>query len=150
MDQSKSNVGILIKMSIIATSGMTFFSYLLSVKHKEKFLEPLALNQLLYPKNKKEQAHHTLGYLVHYLVGLFFSAFFFHIFQNKTLKPNWKNFTLLGFFNGLMGALVWYISLRLHINPPKIKLGKYFLQLVGAHVIFGVLNGLIFQWGKRK
>lgn len=144
-DQKTKVIGSLLKMSVLATAGMTLFSYLLSVKKKEKFLEPLALNQLLYPKSKRAQAHHLMGYLVHYLVGLFFSFFYFHLFNQKIISGKWRNFTWMGFINGIIGSLGWYLSIKIHSNPPKIKLGRYFLQLIVAHIIFGIINGAIFK-----
>jgi len=151
MKQSKQKfTSSLLKMGVLATAGMTLFSYLLSIKKKEKFLEPLALNQLVYPKDKKDQAHHVLGYGLHYLVGLFFSFFYLHLFNKKIISPNGWNFTWMGFLNGLIGSLGWYITLKLHNNPPKLKLGKYFLQLIVAHVIFGIFNGIVFKLEKKE
>ncbi len=150
MTGNKEKISSLFIISTIATSGMTFFSYLLSVKHKEKFLEPLALNQLIYHKNKEKKAHHLMGYLVHYLVGLFFSFFYFVFFSKSIIKLKWLNFSMLGFINGLIGASGWYFSLQIHGNPPKIKLKKYLLQLIGAHIIFGLINGAIYTWIKKE
>ncbi|MGK7396616.1 MAG: hypothetical protein ACNS62_18705 [Candidatus Cyclobacteriaceae bacterium M3_2C_046] len=137
-------------MNLVATTGMTIFSYLISLHKKEKFLEPLILNQLMFPQDKKQNAHHLLGYLAHLLVGQAFSLVYPIIWKHTSLKPNHGNSFLMGILNGFLGVVGWHVTIILHPDPPHIKLKKYYLQLIAAHAIFGWLNGLIYRVNGKK
>ena len=134
-----------IKMSLGATIGMTLFSYLVSHNKNEKFLEPLILNQLVYPGQKSQNAHHAMGYILHFLVGLLFTFVYKWIWGKLKIRPFFLNSKLMGAFNGLAGIAGWHLTYKLHNNPPHLKLKKYYVQLFIAHIIFGMLNGILYK-----
>ena len=140
----------ILAMSFPATSGMTLFSYILSVRHKEKFLEPLLLNQLIYPDSKKRKAHHASGYFIHLAVGLGFTAMYKWLWKKTPLKPDFITSLTLGFVNGMAGIAGWHSIFMLHRDPPHVKIKKYYLQLLAAHVIFGWINGMLYKAGRHK
>jgi hypothetical protein len=139
-----------VPMSLVATAGMTLYSYLVSRHKKEKFLETLLLNQLVYPHEKRQRAHHKTGYLLHYLVGLFFSTFYDQVWKHNLVKPGIFNSSWMGFLNGIGGIAGWHLTFTLHQHPPKVKLKRFYGQLLLAHVIFGILNGWTYRRLKHK
>lgn len=138
----------LLTSSFLGTVGMTLFSWGMSVSKKEKFLEPLVLNQLLYPASKKRQAHHPAGYVLHWLVGLLFSVFY--CWRYRPGRFSLVKSSLVGLLNGLVGVAGWQLTLTLHPKPPRLKLKPYYLQLLAAHTIFGLLNGLVCRLLQNK
>jgi hypothetical protein len=135
-----------IMTSLIATGGMTLFSYLLSKILNKQFLEPLLLNQLVFYRQKEKKKHHATGYLIHYGVGLFFTSIYRWFWKKKpSLQRNSASLTL-GFINGMIGITGWHLTFLLHPSPPKVDKKKYHIQLLAAHVVFGVLNG----WSYRN
>jgi hypothetical protein len=132
--------------SLVATGGMTLFSYLLSKVVKEQFLEPALLNQLVFFRKKERKKHHVTGYLVHYAVGLFFTSIY-RWFWNRNPSAQRNSVNLgLGFVNGIIGVMVWQLTFLMHPAPPRVERKNYHSQLLGAHVVFGFLNG----WSYRK
>lgn len=135
----------ILQMSFIATSGMTLFSYILAQTFKEKFLETKLLNQLVFPYKKETNKNHPAGFLIHYAMGTFFSAIYYTIWKNSELRPSVATSSAMGFLTGIPGIAGWHTFLTLHSNPPTVHFRKYYLQLLFAHVIFGLLNGHVFK-----
>ncbi|NJN27688.1 MAG: hypothetical protein HC819_17830 [Cyclobacteriaceae bacterium] len=139
-----------INMSLVATTGMTLVSYMLSEIKKEKFLEPLLLNQVLFPHDKKGHAHHVAGYGLHWLIGLGFSSIYKVMWRHSLIKPKTKNSLIMGFTNGLVGVAGWHFIFFFRHFPPKVKLKQYYLQLIVAHMVFGLLNKIVFNDNKSQ
>jgi hypothetical protein len=132
--------------SLMATGGMTLFSYLLSKVVKKQFLEPALLNQLVFFRQKQRKEHHATGYLMHYAVGLFFTSLYRWLWKrNPSSQRNSVNLGL-GFFNGIIGMMGWQLTFLMPPAPPRVDRKKYHIQLLAAHVVFGFLNG----WSYRK
>lgn len=127
-------------MAVVSTTGMTLFSYLLSVIFKEKFLETAQLNRLAFPKTPERKKHHPFGYILHYLVGAFFSAFYYSGWKKSIVKSNSGSGFLIGLVNGIIGIAGWNTVFLLHPEPPKVNRLHYYSQLLAAHVLFGFLN----------
>src|SRR5690554_5121154 len=125
-----------LRMAMIATSGMTFFSYILSRIYREKFLETVLLNQLIFPTQKAEKKHHLAGIGIHYAVGYIFSLIYSRLWRRNSVPSGPVSGLVLGFLNGLAGIAGWHSVLTVHPNPPNIKPGKYYLQLLAAHMVF--------------
>lgn len=134
-----------LQMAVVATSGMTFFSYILSRIFKEKFLETTLLNQLMFPLQNEDKKHHVAGVGVHYSVGYFFSVIYNWLWNRTSLPAGIATGSILGFINGLAGIIGWNMVFRIHPNPPVIRPVKYYLQLLAAHVVFGSLNGIVYK-----
>jgi hypothetical protein len=135
----------IIMTSLVATGGMTLFSYLLSKIFDKQFLEPALLNQLVFYRRKEQKKHHATGYLIHYGVGFFFTVIYRWLWKkNPSLQRDSASLTL-GFINGLIGIAGWRYTFLLHPAPPRVDKKNYFLQLLAAHVVFGFLNGLSYR-----
>jgi hypothetical protein len=136
----------IIMTSLVATGGMTLFSYLLSKIFDKQFLEPALLNQLVFYRRKEQRKHHATGYLIHYGVGFFFTVIYRWLWKkNPSLQRDSASLTL-GFINGLIGIAGWRYTFLFHPAPPRVDKKNYFLQLLSAHVVFGFLNG----WSYRN
>ncbi|MDR6301775.1 hypothetical protein [Mesonia maritima] len=125
--------------SITATIVMTFFSYFYSEVKNEKFKEPQLINILINRLPNFSTAigkHHILGWLLHFLIGFIFTALFFLIW--KYISISWLSGIVLGFFAGLLGVLGWRIAFSVHPNPPEIQFSKFYIQLIVAHILFGL------------
>ena len=129
------------QMAFISTTGMTLFSYLLSLVSNKRFFEPGRLNQFVFFRRKEDKTNHPLGYLIHYGIGTFFSTFYYLILKKSSYGPTSLSAAILGFLNGLAGISGWHLIFKLHPLPPKVKLKQFYLQLLAGHVIFGLLNG---------
>ncbi len=132
-------------MAIIATSGMTLFSHGLARIFKEKFLETVLLNQLVFPEKKEERENHPAGFVIHFGVGTFFSFLHYKFWKNTGFHPGILSGFATGFFNGLTGIAGWQAFFTLHPSPPCVKHKKFYAQLLAAHVVFGILNGIVFK-----
>jgi hypothetical protein len=70
--------------SLVGTSAMTVFSYVISERKNKLFKEPALLN-LLLGKVKASDLHQNKknpeGWIVHYLVGLFFTVVYDQIWK---------------------------------------------------------------------
>src|SRR3569833_675382 len=121
----------ILTVGVLATTFMTSYSYVLAQIKDEHFTEPIILAQLLHrltPIIKKRYSI-IVGWHAHYMVGLLFAAIYVYLWYRKGLKPTFANGLLLGGVSGALAIAVWKAVLRLHPNPPNIKLNRYFGQL---------------------
>ena len=126
------------------TALMTLFSYGVSVVDKENYSEPERLGQLAHRLapvlNKKD--HRLIGWGAHYGVGLLFATAYARLWENRKLKPTFKNNFMLGAVSGLAAVAIWKATFTAHPLPPAMRFDKYYLQLVPAHIVFAVFAGL--------
>ncbi|GAA0893663.1 hypothetical protein GCM10009122_33420 [Fulvivirga kasyanovii] len=132
----------ILSAAILGTSAMTAFSYAMAAKKQEKFEEPVLLNKLIrriMPVNKLKPDNEGLpGWMLHYGVGLLFSAAFDQVWRKGKVKPDLPNALWLGGLAGLIGIGTWKSTYKVHPNPPEdIDLKSYYGQLIVAHLIFG-------------
>lgn len=135
------------KATIVGTSAMTLFSYLISEKKEENFREPLVLADLisrLFPSMRKSDAA-LEGWGLHYFAGLMFCYGYHKYWKNNKVKPGVLSGSLLGAVSGGVGILVWKAVFKLHPNPPSKNLKKYFGHLMLAHVVFGAFAGMAYK-----
>lgn len=127
--------------ALAGTSLMTLFSYFLAYRFHKQFKEPELLNEL-YTKTgtrgRSLKAVPAFGWTLHYLVGTVFVVLYHVIWQLTVLDPSFMSGVMLGFFSGFVGVAVWSILFNLHPDPPIIHFHQYYLQLIGAHVVFGI------------
>jgi len=130
----------ILTVGIVATSFMTFYSYVLAQIKDEHFTEPLILSELLHRLLPTIEKRYSLivGWHMHYFVGLLFAAIYIYLWYNRGIRPSYKNGLILGGVSGAIAIAVWRAVLRMHPNPPNIKLHRYFGQLFIAHLVFGV------------
>ncbi|WP_432411287.1 hypothetical protein [Rasiella sp. SM2506] len=141
-------VSQIITIGILATTGMTFFSYAISYFSKSKFEEPQLINTLLdrIPnKNQPVCQEHIIGWLLHILIGIFFVTLFKIGLLYTVLTLSLVSGMVFGFSAGLLGVLSWHLAFTFHPDPPNIDKITFYIQLVVAHIIFGVCCVLLFK-----
>ena len=127
--------------SILGTAIMTGFSHVVESLTDNKFNEAHLLNGLisnLKSVNSSIGDNHYLGWIIHFAIGIGMAAilycYYFYIVDDISL---WTGL-FLGFILGIIGVAGWSLMISYHDNPPKIEWKHFFIQLVVAHMIFGV------------
>ncbi|MCF4100821.1 hypothetical protein L1I30_03995 [Gillisia sp. M10.2A] len=130
-----------------ATSLMTAFSYLVSRIKNKQFREPELLNILISRSdllNFKLSKKSSVGWVLHYVIGWIFVIIFDVLWKFNFPPFSVLSGALLGLVAGIIGVFGWKIFFSLSNNPPKIDWSEYYLQLIIAHIIFGVTAALVF------
>lgn len=131
---------IILVASLIATSLMTAFSYFLSHQFNTLFKEPVLLGYIL--KNIGLDFGTTtllkFGWMLHYLIGLTFVIIYHFLWNYDYVAYTYYGAFLLGFGSGIVGIAEWYIMFQITNHKPKIPFKAYYLQLLFAHIIFGI------------
>jgi uncharacterized membrane protein YedE/YeeE len=126
---------------------MTIFSYICGKIFSKEFGEPKLLNKLLdrsFSGNDiKEDS--PLGWIIHFAIGFLFAWIMHLYFLWTDHTPTWPIGSLLGLALGVLGVTGWAMALNFHRSPPKPELPQFYLQLVVAHVIFGLGTVLVFK-----
>jgi hypothetical protein len=139
---------IIFATGMLSTLAMTMFSYGLSYISGNKFEEPQLINILFSRSSIFSDSiarEHVLGWAIHFIIGILFVICFKVLLQFDVLHINLLVGILFGAISGIFGAIVWAIALALHPNPPKMNRTGYLLQLIPAHIIFGVVMVILFQ-----
>lgn len=128
-----------ILISLLATLAFTFFSMVVSTVYKKNFIEPILLGKVInyYIKDSPTWLSIMLGAVVHFFVGYLFTEV--HLYLYQILTPAWYNGIFLGLANGLVGAFVWYITIRIYREVLKVHIYQYLIQLIVGHIIFGLI-----------
>ncbi|HEX6225369.1 MAG TPA: hypothetical protein VFZ52_13215 [Chryseolinea sp.] len=126
--------------TVISTTLMTLFSYLVSFIRRKKFSEPELLNDLIRRWNKKTFSAVTpfIGWFIHYAVGFFFNFLYQGYWITTDSNPTLISGVIFGALAGVVGILGWKVAFALHSNPPLTDFKEYYLQLFFAHIVFGV------------
>lgn len=125
----------------IATSLMTIFSYIVSAAADSQFREPQLLNHLIKSSATlpfKPGKKNLTGWVIHYSIGYLFAIIFYFIWTTTTLEPSLLTGAILGLVAGIIGMTGWKIFFTINQAPPKINYKGFYLQIVPAHVIFGI------------
>lgn len=136
--------------AISGTTVMTLFSYLLSDRANKNFREPKLLGRLCYrllPVTSKKNMLIT-GWVLHYLVGLLFAECY-SLFWTGNQRADVKTGMVLGGISGFAAILIWKFTYALHPNPPLIDFTSFALQLVIAHLLFGIFAAFGYNAGRR-
>jgi hypothetical protein len=127
---------------ILGTSAMTIFSYLISQLMSENFREPEIMSFLFKNLSITFLQYGTfLGYLAwtfHYIIGFSFVFIYVKLWDNNKVKPNLISGIFLGAITGIVGIIGWYITIKIHPNPPIVNLKNFFILLFFAHIVFGI------------
>ncbi|MFC5283875.1 hypothetical protein [Pedobacter alpinus] len=125
-------------IAVLSTLALTVFSMVLSTK-KRNFVEPSHLAKIFnyHLKDSPSWLNIILGVILHFIVGYLFTLI--HLYYYQLLKPIWYNGLFLGLANGLLGALVWYVVIKIYNDVLTVDVKLYLLQLVIAHIIFGLV-----------
>lgn len=131
---------IILVASLIATSLMTAFSYILSHQFNTLFKEPVLLGYIL--KNIRLDFGTTalikFGWILHYIIGLTFVIIYHFLWDYDYVAYSYSAAFLLGLGSGIVGIAGWYIIFQITSHKPKIPFKAYYLQLLIAHIIFGI------------
>ncbi len=125
----------------IGTTFMTLYSYGVANKEQRQYREPELLNKLVdkAPINSsKISKKHPTGWLMHYAVGFTFSAVYDYIWRKTPISPTVKSSLVMGAISGVIGIMGWKTFFSAHPNPPKTHYKGFYMQLLVAHIIFGL------------
>lgn len=135
----------IILAGIVGTSFMTLYSYIISKKENDEFVEPVLLNELIdrsenLPDIKDEEKDtHPAGWLAHYGLGVAFVLAYWIIWRQSLRSPGIIKGLLIGAASGLVGIAGWKIMFAANDNPPQNDRYRYYRQLFYAHLIFSTL-----------
>ena len=127
---------------IVGTTCMTIYSYIKAKEEKQRYVEPVLLNELIdnsenLPAIKKEESH-PAGWALHYVTGILFVWAYWLLWRKALYRPSLVKIATIGSFSGLAGILVWKGLFSSHSNPPYNNRYGYYKQLFFAHIIFSV------------
>lgn len=125
--------------SIAATSAMTLFSYAVSASARELYKEPVLLSYILGHLHLEVSPNikNILAWILHYIIGLGFVIAYHFLWTYNILELTWPIGILLGAISGIIGIITWFILFKMIPQKPTIDFKGYYLQLFGAHLIFG-------------
>jgi hypothetical protein len=136
--------------AVVSTTLMTLFSYCVGRLRNKQFMEPEILNDLLMRNGTIEKGavqNHPLGWFIHYLVGFQFIIAYEVFWHTTSSSPTLGLFVVLGAVSGGIGVIAWSMFFLSHSNPPRLDFKEFYLQLVVAHMVFGVGAFLTFIVG---
>lgn len=133
--------------SVAAIFLMTAFSYAVSAAAREVYKEPLLLSYVLSRLHIVTTLSNKiiLGWLVHFLIGVFFVITYHIIWQNGVLEISRVSSIILGICSGIIGILGWMLLFTIIPNKPDIDYKGYYIQLFIAHIIFAVTAFLVYR-----
>lgn len=125
--------------AIAATSAMTLFSYIVSKKEEENFKEPRLLGDFIEKSfDTSKRTSKPLGWALHYLTGIGFACAYKAFLRVGEKRPTTKNGLLYGALAAAAGVVTWGVLFKSHNNPPKTHREAFYVQLIIAHLIFGL------------
>lgn len=130
----------LIAAAAAGTTMMTLFSYLVSLAADKNFSEPEHLGTLMHQlvPGSSKKATQLGGWATHYAVGLLFVVAYRELWKTGKIKKTMANGIILGALSGAFAVLIWKATMKAHPAPPGIDFTNYYIQLVPAHIVFGV------------
>jgi len=134
---------------ILATAVMTLFSYVVSNFKSKQFREPELLNSLISRSEiiKLEiSKNHILGWGIHFMIGWFFAFIFSLIFEFIDFSAGIISGSILGLLAGFIGIFGWKVMFKLNRNPPDIDFSQFYLQLIIAHILFGITTAVAISY----
>ena len=136
----------IIAETVVATTLMSLFSYLISKSFRKLFTEPVLINYViaLFRIDIKPKMTSALGWILHYFVGLLFVLLYHWLWRNGIMDEDWSLW--LGCASGIVGVLGWMIIFRLPRKEPRVAFVEYYVQLFFAHVIFAISASFVHQW----
>ncbi|TVZ15455.1 hypothetical protein JM81_1699 [Maribacter sp. MAR_2009_72] len=135
------DVILIILSGILGTMVMTVFSHILEKMSGHKFNEAHLLNKLIDrcgTFDSDAEDNDIRGWAIHLAIGILMAmGLYFYINYAKEFSVLISG-VVIGFFLGIIGVLGWTIMFKKHSDPPEINLVYFFVQLICAHMIFGV------------
>ncbi|MBC7000823.1 hypothetical protein [Cytophaga sp. FL35] len=134
--------------AITGTAIMTLYSQLLEVLVGLKLNEAHLLNRLFsntHDGNTSLNDNNYRGWLIHFLIGFFMSLGLHFLYLCQTLPKTLLMGGIFGLLAGLIGVVGWCAMISSYGKPKGTKLSTFYMQLIGAHVVFGLVNYSIFS-----
>lgn len=133
-------LGKILLAAAVGTSFMTLYSYIISKREKDQFVEPVLLNELADTTDElpdvTDKETHPVGWAAHYGMGLLFVLAYYFLWRNSLRSPGIIKGLLIGAASGLVGIIGWKIMFAANDNPPHNNRDKYYRQLFFAHIVF--------------
>ena len=136
-------LGALITSTLIATSTMTLFSYILSAFAQQNFRETDLLAQLIrgWKPSLKRSSSQLLGWQAHYSLGVIWGSFYAMTRnRNRPLASS----LLFGCTGGLSAIFFWKKAFDFNPKPAPTQRRDFYVQLFFAHLIFSLTQERIF------
>ena len=129
----------IILATLVGTTLMTLFSYLVSNFFNKLYKEPVLLNYLLHYLgiNMRDRAKRISGWVIHYIIGLIFVIVYDILWQYK-IQFSWLSGIIFGMISGIVGIISWIFMFKVPDDKPKIDYKGYYIQLLFAHIIFAI------------
>jgi len=139
--------GKVLLSSLVGTTAMTLFSYLVSEAKDRNFREPEVLGELVerLPASPSKKPSQMVGWFAHYAIGATFVAFYNELWKRKIVKPTVTSGALLGGASGVVGIVSWKAMFEGHPDPQRKNLKRFFGHLMLAHVVFGVFSAITYK-----
>jgi len=131
----------ILSATLVGTTAMTLFSYLLSLKVKKNFTEPELLHEIAQENlpDVDDDIVKPASWATHYGVGLAFTGAYSQVWEHTSIKPSIASGAVLGALSGAAGIMGWSQAFKLEQHPHSSKFRKqYYTQLMAAHIVFGI------------
>ncbi|QDO95224.1 hypothetical protein FNB79_15000 [Formosa sediminum] len=127
-------------INTIAVLLMTLFSYIISLFYKANFSEPYLLKYLVNHSKFINKSNFGLwiGWCLHFTIGLVFLCGYFLLKNSIPVDSELVYALGFGCIAGVCGVLGWELMFSIHQNPPKLPKLLYYIQLIGAHIVFSL------------
>ena len=132
---------------LCALLGMTAFSALLAQLLKRELREHILLSQLVFtlkPIDENQTPQIWVGWVIHFVMGLVFMGLYEIAWLLTDLDRSFFWSTVFGIGMGIIGVLGWALMFKLHPKPPELHFKTFYIQLLGAHVVFSWIALLVF------
>jgi len=141
----------ILSAALTGTTLMSAFSYVTSQKEGRQFREPELLNKLVrrMPPGVKINKDSIVGWAIHYIVGIVFCTLYDKIWRRLTPIERMLAALPLGTVSGVIGAVIWKYTFKIHPFPPVIRYKNYYLHIILDHVIFCAFAGLAYTIAKK-
>jgi hypothetical protein len=130
----------IILAAVFGTSIMTLFSYVLSEVYRKLFKEPVLLTAVLSGIHFKasNDKKHVVAWLIHYGIGLVFTAVYDYLIRNDLLKVTLIDTFVFGTVIGIIGIVGWQLLFKISTYSPKSSAAavSYYSQLFMGHLLF--------------
>jgi hypothetical protein len=132
----------IILAAAVGTSFMTLYSYIVSKREKDQFVEPVLLNELIDSSETlpdvEDKRSHPAGWAAHYGMGVLFVLAYYILWRRSLKSPGIIKGLVIGAASGLVGIIGWKIMFASNDNPPQNDRYNYYRQLFFAHMVFSV------------
>ena len=133
----------IILAGIVGTTFMTLYSYYISKKERQQYVEPVLLNKLIDSSENlpdiKDEETHPAGWLAHYGIGIAFVIAYYLLWKRALKSPGPLKALIIGAASGAVGIGSWKIMFAANDNPPGNNRYGYYRQLFYAHLVFTAL-----------